>query len=137
MIEEADDIVSPIEEVKGKEKKKKKKASKDGKKRKVSFVDIISGEFLLKDFITSNLQFVSFIIFLGLLLVSKGYYAKQLEQNINKTQKQLDAVTTDYVESKAKLEEETTRGNLLEGLEGSGLKETTNPVKVIRIEKKK
>ncbi len=137
MIEEANDIVSPIEEVKGKEKKKKKKASIDGKKRKVSFVDIISGEFLLKDFITSNLQFVSFIIFLGLLLVSKGYYAKQLEQNINKTQKQLDAVTTDYVESKAKLEEETTRGNLLEGLEGSGLKETTNPVKVIRIEKKK
>jgi cell division protein FtsL len=137
MIEEANDIVSPIEEVKGKEKKKKKKASIDGKKRKVSFLDIISGEFLLKDFITSNLQFVSFIIFLGLLLVSKGYYAKQLEQNINKTQKQLDAVTTDYVESKAKLEEETTRGNLLEGLEGSGLKETTNPVKVIRIEKKK
>lgn len=136
MIEEEDNIESPIEAVKGK-KRKKKKASKSGKEKPVSFVDIVSGEFLLKDFITSNLQFVSFIIFLGLLLVSKGYYAKQLEQNISQTQKQLDAVTTDYVESKAKLEEETTRNNLLEGLEGSGLKETTNPVKVIRLEKKK
>lgn len=118
-----------------KETKAKKKTKKSAKKEKVSFVDIISGEFLLKGFIMENLPFVIFIIFLGLLTVSKGYYAKQLEQNINSLQKQLDAVTTDYVESKARLEEETSRGNLLENLEEVGLMETTNPVKVIRVEK--
>lgn len=100
-------------------------------------MEIVSGEFLLKDFVFSNIPFILFIIFLGLLIVSKGYYAKQLIQDINQTQKQLDAVTTDYVESKARLEEETTRGNLLEDLSETGLKETTNPVKVIRIEKDK
>lgn len=118
-----------------KETKARKKTKKSAKKEKVSFVDIISGEFLLKGFIMENLPFVIFIIFLGLLTVSKGYYAKQLEQNINSLQKQLDAVTTDYVESKARLEEETSRGNLLENLEEVGLMETTNPVKVIRVEK--
>ncbi|MBN9292995.1 MAG: hypothetical protein J0G96_03335 [Flavobacteriia bacterium] len=124
------------EQEKGKKAKKVKAPKTEGKKA-VSFMEIVSGEFLLKDFVFSNIPFILFIIFLGLLIVSKGYYAKQLIQDINQTQKQLDAVTTDYVESKAKLEEETTRGNLLEDLSETGLKETTNPVKVIRIEKAK
>lgn len=124
------------EQEKGKKAKKAKSPKTEGKKA-VSFMEIVSGEFLLKDFVFSNIPFILFIIFLGLLIVSKGYYAKQLIQDINQTQKQLDAVTTDYVESKAKLEEETTRGNLLEDLSETGLKETTNPVKVIRIEKAK
>lgn len=124
------------EQEKGKKVKKAKSPKTEGKKA-VSFMEIVSGEFLLKDFVFSNIPFILFIIFLGLLIVSKGYYAKQLIQDINQTQKQLDAVTTDYVESKAKLEEETTRGNLLEDLSETGLKETTNPVKVIRIEKTK
>lgn len=124
------------EQEKGKKAKKARSPKTEGKKA-VSFMEIVSGEFLLKDFVFSNIPFILFIIFLGLLIVSKGYYAKQLIQDINQTQKQLDAVTTDYVESKAKLEEETTRGNLLEDLSETGLKETTNPVKVIRIEKTK
>jgi len=124
------------EQEKGKKAKKARSPRSEGKKA-VSFMEIVSGEFLLKDFVFSNIPFILFIIFLGLLIVSKGYYAKQLIQDINQTQKQLDAVTTDYVESKARLEEETTRGNLLEDLSETGLKETTNPVKVIRIEKDK
>lgn len=98
-------------------------------------IDIISGDFLLKDFFMKNIPFIVFIAFLGLILVSKGYYAKQLNKGIIQTQQQLDAVTTDYVELKAKLEEETMRSNLLEKLQEEGLIETTDPVKVIRIEK--
>lgn len=119
------------------EPKVSKKKEKSGKKKSISFVEIVSGDFLMKDFVMENIPFILFLILLGLLSVSKGYYVKQMEQNINQTQKHLDAVTTDYVESKAKLEEETSRGNLVKRLEGTELKETTNPVKVIRIEKKK
>lgn len=115
----------------------KGKKPKTAKKRRISFADIISGEFLIKDFILGNIPYVIFIILLGLLMVSKGYYAKQLEKDINQKGKQLDAVTADYVESKAKLEEETSRGKLIQKLDGTGLKESTNPPKVIRLEKQK
>lgn len=120
------------------EKEKKstvKKSAKSGDKKAVSFMEIVSGDFLVKEFVINNLPYIFFLIFLMLLIVSKGYYAKQLIQDINSTQKQLDAVTADFVESKAKLEEETTRSNLLDDLSEIGLKETTNPVKVIRVKK--
>lgn len=114
-------------------KKKDKRVKENGKS--ISFMDIISGDFLLRDFIFGNLPFVLFLVFLGLILVSKGYYAKQLIKDINKNQIELDAVTADYVEAKAKLEEETMRGNLVEILKEREVKEATSPVKVIKVEK--
>jgi hypothetical protein len=75
-------------------------------------------------------------MFLLLLLVGKGYYGKQLTADVLKTQKELDDVTSDYFETKAQLEEATQRNRLIERLESTGLKETVNPTKVIRIKKK-
>lgn len=123
------------------EAKKKKKEAKAGKKASAkksgpsAFVQILNGDFLTKEFITNNLSFIFFIIFLMLLVVAKGYYGKELTRNVNKTQSELDEVTSDYFESKARLEEETRRVRLLEQLESHGLKETVNPTKVIRIKK--
>jgi hypothetical protein len=42
-------------------------------------------------------------------------------------------MSANYVEVKAKLEEETRRSKLRERLEPRGLHETVNPTKVIRI----
>ena len=105
------------------EAKRKKKEAKAGKKSNVkksgpnAFVQILNGDFLTKEFITNNLSFIFFIIFLMLLVVAKGYYGKELTRNVNKTQSDLDEVTSDYFESKARLEEETRRVRLLEQLE--------------------
>lgn len=120
-----------------KEKKKiiKKKAA--AAKKPNAFVQIMNGDFLTKEFMLNNLNFIFFIIFLLLLVVGKGYYGKELTKEVNDTQLELNEVTSDYFESKAKLEEETRRVRLVEELESSGLKETVNPTKVIRIKKKK
>ena len=85
---------------------------------------------------TNNLSFIFFIIFLLLLVVAKGYYGKELTREVNNTQTELDEVTSDYFEAKARLEEETRRIRLVEQLESQGLKETVNPTKVIRVKKK-
>ncbi len=123
---------------------KEKKRAARGKKSKPSkrtgpnaFVQILNGDFLTKEFMTNNLGFIFFIIFLMLLVVAKGYYGKELTRDVNATQTELDEVTSDYFESKARLEEETRRVRLVEQLESQGLKETVNPTKVIRIKKKK
>lgn len=119
-----------------KAEKKKAEKKKANKARKPSaFVQILNGDFLTREFMTNNLNFIFFIIFLLLLVVGKGYYGKELTKKVNDTQIELDEVTSDYFEAKTRLEEETRRVRLVEELESSGLKETVNPTKVIRIKK--
>ena len=56
----------------------------------------------------------------------------QRDAMVGKTQK-----NTNYFEAKVSLEEKTQRTELVQQLESSGLKETVNPTKVIRIKKEK
>jgi hypothetical protein len=106
------------------------------KKKKSALAMILNGEFLTKGFVLDNLGFIFFLIFLLLILVSKGYYGKQLSKDINQAQRDVDQTTADYVEAKAKVEEEGLRYKLVEKLD-STLKENENEIKVIRIKKAK
>lgn len=129
--------VSQAEEAeKATKKKEKKKASKVVKPMSgisKTLAQIINGEFLTKEFVLKNLGFIFFILVLLLLAVGKGYYGKQLTKDVEATQRELDELMADYVEAKAKLEEETAREKLVNELNKDGLKETVNPTKVIRI----
>lgn len=124
------------EEVLKKQEPKKKKKSPEKKVRPNAFVQILNGEFLTKEFVLNNLNFIFFIIFLLLLLVGKGYYGKQLSKDADKAQTELNELSANYIEAKAKLEEETRRYKLIKKLEKKELNETVNPTKVIRIKKK-
>lgn len=118
------------------QQKAKKKSPAKEKKRPVqsnALAQILNGEFLTKEFVLNNLNFIFFIIFLLLLIVGKGYYGKQLSKDVDSTQKEVDELTADFVEAKARFEEETRRYKLVERLEKRGLKESQNETKVIRI----
>jgi hypothetical protein len=104
-------------------------------KKQNAFVQILNGEFLSKEFVVDNLNFIFFVLLLMLLIVTKGYYGKQLTQDVDTAQKELNAITTDYVEAKARLEESTRRYRLVQKLESKGLHETMNALKVIRLKK--
>jgi len=119
-----------------KEKRKKMISPKPKSNKPSAFVQILNGDFLTKEFMLNNLNFIFFVIFLLILMVAKGYYGKQLASDVVKTQRELDEITADYFAAKAKLEEDTRRMKLVEELEPLGLKETVNPTKVIRIEEK-
>lgn len=121
-----------------KKKRSKKKRFKSGKKankHSKTVIQIMNGDFLTKEFFLKNLTYIFFFMFLLILVVSKGYYVNQLASDINKTEEELGQITADYVESKAKLEEETRRTQLVEKLSPLGLRETVNPTKVIRKKK--
>ena len=126
-----------LDEKKASTKKKKTKSKKTKATKKQNspnaFVQILNGDFLTKEFMVNNLNFIFFIMLLLLLIVGKGYYGKQLTADVQKTQKGLDDVTSDYFETKAQLEEATQRARLIQKLGSTGLKETVNPTKVIRI----
>ncbi|MFA5575248.1 MAG: FtsL-like putative cell division protein [Brumimicrobium sp.] len=128
---------SQRQKVEAKGQKKKRKRFKKADKQSQSIVQIMNGEFLTKDFVMNNLNYIFFLIFLMILIVSKGYYVRQLANDITKEETAVDDITSDYVETKAKLEEETRRSQMVERLQPLGLKETVNPTKVIRIKEEK
>jgi hypothetical protein len=123
------------EEQKKQEPKKAKKKVAGKKKRPNALIQILNGDFLTKEFVLNNLNFIFFIIFLLLILVGKGYYGKQLSKDADKAQIELNELSANYIETKAKLEEETRRYKLIDKLSSKGLNETVNPTKVIRIKK--
>ncbi|MDX1652829.1 MAG: FtsL-like putative cell division protein [Brumimicrobium sp.] len=115
-----------------KQAKKKSRLGKAARKQSQTFVQIMNGDFLTKDFFLNNLTYIFFVVFLLILMVSKGYYVNQLSGDISKTEEELSEITADFVETKAKLEERTRRTELIEKLNPLGLRETVNPTKVIR-----
>jgi len=106
-------------------------------KRPNLLVQVLNGDILTRDFVVNNLTFIFFILFLLMLMVAKGYYGKQLTKEIDTLDTEVRAKTAEYIENKARLEEATARYRLVEALEKRGLKETVNPAKVIRLNKKK
>lgn len=120
---------------KAEEKVKKSRRSKKTRKQSQALIQIMNGDFLTRDFVLNNLTYIFFVIFLMILIVSKGYYVRQLANDITKMETAVDDITADYVETKAKLEEMTRRTQMIDKLAPLGLKETVNPTKVIRIKK--
>jgi hypothetical protein len=117
-------------------KKEQVKSKKSVKRaRQNMFVQVLNGEFLTKEFVLNNLNYIFFFILLLLLSVGKGYYGKNLSKEVLKSQEELEEISGTYVEVKAKLEEDTRRFKLIEKLEKEGLHETVNPTKVIRVKK--
>lgn len=129
-------FVKNIEATNAKQEKSSAKP-KIKKGRSKALVQIINGDFFSREFVIENLGFIFFIMLLLLLIIGKGYYVKQLSDEIISTKKSLDEATSDYVDMKVKFERNTTREKLLEKLKGSGLKESIEPPMVIRIEKNK
>ena len=111
------------------------KSSRKAKVKKPNPVaQILNGEFLTKSFVLNNLPYIFFSLFLLILFVAKGYYVKQIKDEIRATQIQIDQNSADFLEVKTAFEIETRRQKLVEKLNERGLKESLNATKVIRLE---
>jgi hypothetical protein len=97
----------------------------------------LNGEFLTRDFVLDNLNYIFFIFLLLILLVSKGYYGKQVISEINENQQLLDQNTAEYIEAKTDLEILTRRFKLVEKLQKRNLVESQKATKIIRLKKNK
>ena len=102
-----------------------------------AFAQILNGDFLTREFVLNNLNYIFFIMLFLLVLISKGYYGKQINKDIDNAQRNLDQHAAEYIEAKARLELVTRRYRMAKRLESRELKETKNATKVIRIKKLK
>ena len=118
-----------------KQEGQKVKSTKSSKSS--AFAQILNGDFLTREFVLNNLNYIFFIMLLLLVLISKGYYGKQVNKDIDNAQRNLDQHAAEYIEAKARLELVTRRYRMAERLESRELKETKNATKVIRIKQPK
>ena len=121
----------------GKNKHNEKGAQKDASKEREAnaLTQILNGEFLTKSFVLNNLPYIFFILLLLIAFVAKGYYVKQLNDEIRSNQSELNQNAADYIDFKTQMESETRRYKLVERLKDRELKESLNATKVIRINK--
>ena len=119
----------------GTQSESKMSSKKSTGKKSNAFMQILNGEFLTKEFFLNNLNYIFFIMALLLVIVSKGYYGKQLIDETNKTQRELDQKAAEYIEAKSRLEFVTRRYKLVEKLKSRDLQESQNTKKVIRLKK--
>ena len=119
----------------GTQSENKTSSKKSTGKKPNALMQILNGEFLTKEFFLSNLGYIFFIMGLLLVIVSKGYYGKQLIDDTNKTQRELDQKAAEYIEAKSRLEFVTRRYKLVERLKSRDLQESQNTKKVIRLKK--
>ena len=111
------------------------KSSRKGRVKKSNPVaQILNGEFLTRSFVLNNLPYIFFSLLLLILFVAKGYYVKQIKDEIRATQIQIDQNSADFLEVKTAFEIETRRQQLIEKLSDRALQESLNATKVIRLE---
>lgn len=119
-------------------KTKKRSARKSSGQKKSGFGkllrQVLNGEILTQTFIVNNLLFLFFIGGLLVLLISKGYYSRQLSNEIDKTQKEIGEINSKLVSNKIKFNNLTDRVNMTEKLNERNLSESESGVQVIRID---
>jgi cell division protein FtsL len=76
--------------------------------------------------------FVLFIAFLAFLYIANNYYAEHKVRNISKLQKELKEIKYEHISTKSKLMQLSRQSQIAKKMEHTGVKESTEPVKIIR-----
>ncbi|HEY8366993.1 MAG TPA: FtsL-like putative cell division protein [Bacteroidia bacterium] len=120
---------SPTPKVEPTPAKKKKKSSPVGK--------ILKGDFLTEGVITRYMPFAAFLTVLALIYIANAYYAERKVNKINQTNKKVKDLHSKYVSVKADLMFGMQRAELSNGLVEEGIKESTTPPIIIKVENSK
>jgi cell division protein FtsL len=130
------EYIENLAPLKGGGNKTPKETPTKSKEKNTAINQILSGEFLTKEFVINNLNYIFFIFLLLMLMVAKGYYVKQINDRTNQLQIQLDQNSADYIEAKLQIESLTQRSILVEKLKANELKESQKSIRVIRVNNK-
>ena len=128
--------MEPNRIIKNKPKKKEKKVKPGGKGIGIGHATrkFLGGEKLAES--TFRLfPFVLFISFLAFVYIANNYYAERKIRNINKIQKELKEIKYEHISTKSKLMQISKQSQIAKKMESTGIKESTEPVKIIKVKK--
>ena len=119
---------------KPKKKEKKRKSGRSGLGIANATRKLFGGDKLTEG--TFRLfPFVLFIAFIAFIYIANNFYAERKVRNISKIQKELKEIKYEYISTKSRLMHLSKQSQIAKKMEGTGIKESTEPVKIIRTEK--
>lgn len=114
-------------------------APKSEKKNKLfsgrTFVQIMNGEFLTRDSFLNNLPFSFFIGFLLVIIIAWGYYGETVAKKEIQLEKELGELNSEFFTLTAAYNAQRGRRQIAEKLAPTGVKESVNSPKKIRVPK--
>jgi hypothetical protein len=110
-----------------------KKARKSGFSKGVS--SLLSGSFLTRKLVQDNLPFIFFLVLIMISYISYGYFAEKNAKDLVEAEAELREVKAANLSVNARLEKLKQQSQVAESISELGLKESTEPPKVIRIPK--
>ena len=109
------------------EKKKKKKGGK-------TIMTVLGGKFLVRENFAKQFPFMVFVTLLLMAIITNTYIAEKKNRELMQTTRKLNDLQVEYVQVKSAIMEASKQSVLAKKLNGTGLKEVTEPLKRITIE---
>jgi hypothetical protein len=116
------------------------KARKDNSQKKRSGAlskgvgDVLSGKFLTREYVQSNLTFIIFLVFVMVCYIGYGYFAEKNLKDLKARESELRELKARHLSTNARLEQLKQQSQVAHAISELGLIESTNPPTVIRVE---
>jgi hypothetical protein len=129
-----------IEDLQGTNNSYEKPISKSENKKSVFkninnvFTGIFNGNFLINDSSTKQAPFIFFLSIVAMFYIANGYYAESLVRNINKTNKQIKELHSQYIYTKSELMQESVQSSIVKKTQNQNLnliESTQAPNKIV------
>lgn len=110
--------------------KKKETQKRNGFARNVNAV--LSGKFLTREYVLSNLGFIFFCVFIMVCYIGYGYYAEKNLKELAKSESDLQELKARNLSTHARLEQLKQQSQVAQSIKNLGLLESTAPPVVLR-----
>lgn len=108
-----------------------KKAKKRGLAKGVN--SLLSGNFLTRRLVQANLPFIFFLVVMMICYIGYGYFAEKNAKDLVQAETKLREVKAANLSVNARLEKLKQQSQVARSISELGLKESTDPPKVIHI----
>ncbi len=113
----------------------KKETKNSESKTKSMFNEILGGNILTKSKVKKTLPFVLYLMLIAIIYISNSYYADKSIRQINKLNKEINELRSEYITIKADLMFRSNQSELAKKIEQYGIKESVVPPKKIIVDK--
>ena len=103
------------------------------KRRRKSPMNVLGGGFLIREKFSKQFPFMVYVTLLLMAIITNTYIAEERNRELAKTSKHLNDLQVEYVQLKSAIMDASKQSVLVKRLDGTGLKEATEPLKRINV----
>ena len=96
-------------------------------------MNVLGGTFLLREKFTKQFLFLAYVTILLMAIITNTYIAEEKNRELTRATKRLNDLQVEYIQVKSAIMEASKQSVLVKRLEGTGLKEATEPLKRINV----